>query len=250
VFNRLPLVYGDQIDVKVATFCVYNDFSEYLEHNGMKDASEIESWAKEAAGQMGVPIFTGLSEFAFPKSAFPASLAVMAAMQQGHEKGARFMRSMLRQFVVEGKDTTQDPQMDQAAKESGLDLAKFDADAKDENKLMKAYEAQGESMPHLPIGFYNVAVTDGERKTVIIDHAFEPAEVEAAVDWLSGGKLKKSSPTDVLGYLKAHGLAPLVELRRAFSMDGASMKAKLDGLVKEGKARTVSIAGSPHWTAR
>lgn len=250
MFNRLPLVYGDQIDVKIATYCVYNDFNEYLEHNGMKDVGEIESWAKEAADQMGVPIFTALSGFAFPKSAFPASLAVMAAMQQGHEKGARFMRSMLRQFVVEGKDTTQDGPMDIAAKEAGLDLAKFDEASQDEKGLLQDYEAQGEGMPHLPVGFYNVAVTDGDRRTVLIDHAFEPAEVEAAVDWLSGGKLRKSSPTDVLGYLKAHGPASLVELRRVFSMDSGAMKAKLDSLAKEGKAETVSLAGSPHWISR
>jgi protein-disulfide isomerase-like protein with CxxC motif len=249
LFNRLHLVYGDQIDILTATFCVYDDWDEYLKHNDLKGPAEMESWAKESAELMGVPIFTSYSKLKMPKSVMPASLAVIAARAQGPHKAARFQRALLRRFVVEGRDVTQAQELAQAAAEAGLDPAALQKALQDQHNLHHAYEAQGEAMPHLPLGYYNVAVSDGDRRTVMIDHAFEPSEVEGAIDWMSGGKLRKSQPADVVAYLRAHGPAPVTELCRVFALDAPSMGNKLNSLEEAKKAKSKSLAGHPHWEA-
>ena len=42
VINRLKLVYGDQIEIKLATFCVYDDLDEYMKHYEMTFPEFIE----------------------------------------------------------------------------------------------------------------------------------------------------------------------------------------------------------------
>lgn len=210
VFNRLALVYGDQVAVHVANLCVYEDWNEYKKHYELADFGEFLSWAKEAEEMMGVPMKVDFTESGMPASCMPATLATLAAYRQGHEKGKRFAREMLRRFVVEGVDVTRDKVLQDAAAVAGLDATRFQRDMKDEGGLRGDLERQGEGAPPLHVGFYNIGITDGHGRTVTLDHQFEPSVVEEAIDFLARGKLKKSEPTDIASYLRQHGLTPLV----------------------------------------
>src|SRR5205807_2495764 len=114
---------------------------------------------------------------------------------------ARFMRAVLRAFVVEGRDVTQREILRTAAEEASLDGGQFVEDLDDDKARKEEYDRQGEGFPHIPLGFYNLAVADGGVRTVLLENAFEPSLVEGAVDYLSGGKLAKKRPTDIVGYL-------------------------------------------------
>ncbi len=248
VFNRLRMVYGDQVDVHVLTSCVYDDFEEYLKHYEMT-FGELVDWTKEGMGIMGVPLATELRRETFPRSVMPATLAVMAAYRQGTEKGARFNRAILRRWNVELQDVTKEDTLVAVAQETGLNVAKFRRDCADKAGLQKDLEHQAHDFPHLPLGFYNVVISDGDSRTVILDHAFKPAAVEDAIDWLSGGRLKKTVPKDVGAYLQRHGPAPLVEIARVFGLPPDKGKRELTALEKKGKAQRLSLAGAPHWQA-
>ena len=89
VFNRLKLVYGDQLNVVVLYAAVYEDIEEYKKNYELDDAGMV-AWAKEAAEIMGVPMHTNYSFERMPKSMLPATLAVFAGKRQGDEKGHRF----------------------------------------------------------------------------------------------------------------------------------------------------------------
>jgi len=247
LFNRLPLVYGDQIDVQVMTGCVYANLEEYLKAYQL-DEKGFQAWAAEGGQLMGVPIRTDYRLATLPKSVFPATLATLAAQRQG-PKATRFYRALLRRFVVEGQDVTRNDVLLAAAQEAGLDAARFQKDVADQAGLQKAYQEQMHAMHGAPVGFYNVAVSDGGRRMVVIEHAFDPREVEEAIDWLSGGKLRKTQPTDVLGYLRHHGPAPLSEIQRAFSWTAEAAMQKVTALEKSGDARMVTLAGGSHWQA-
>ncbi len=82
VFNRLPLVYGNQVDVHLLTSCVYDDFEDYLKHYEMTFKDMI-NWTKEGIEIMGVPLATDLRRERVPKSMMPATFAVIAAHRQG-----------------------------------------------------------------------------------------------------------------------------------------------------------------------
>ncbi len=246
VFNRLPLVYGNQVDVHLLTSCVYDDFEDYLKHYEMTFKDLID-WTKEGIEIMGVPLATDLRRERVPKSMMPATFAVIAAHRQGAEKGARFNRAVLRRWNLELQDVTKEDALLDAAKEAGLDTARFRKDLADTEGLKKDLQHQGHDFPHLPVGFYNIAVSDGGDRTVVLDHAFDPAVVEDAIDWLSGGRLKKAVPKDVAGYLRAHGPAPVTEIARVFGLSPGRAKKELTALEKAGKADRVSLAGAPHW---
>ena len=88
VFNRLKLVYGDQIDIRVQVSCVYDNFEDYLKHYELT-FDGLKEWTEEAIGIMGVPLHTQIRREQFPASQLPASMAAMAARRQDDAKSAR-----------------------------------------------------------------------------------------------------------------------------------------------------------------
>ncbi|MBI4392731.1 MAG: DsbA family protein [Euryarchaeota archaeon] len=249
LMNRLKLVYGNQIDVKTMTLAVYNDLAEYKKHYELNSMKDMTEWAKEAIDIMGVPIPTDYDGLVMPETVFPATMAAMAAYKQGDSKGARFVREILRRTVVEGDWPRDDAYFTEAAKAAGLDVSKFEKAYADEEACQAAFEKQGEAFD-VHIGFYNIAITDGHGTVVTIDHAFDPEQVEGAIDWLSGGKLKKATPTDVIGYVRHHGAAPLIELSRVFGVPQEKMEKELESFEKAGKLKRTTLAGAPHWIAK
>jgi predicted DsbA family dithiol-disulfide isomerase len=243
--NRVRLVYGDQVDVRLLYGTVWEDFDEYLKGYELT-VDAVNEWAEESADLMGVPIRAnyGTNE---PRNLVPATYATLAARKQGEKKGERFARALLRRFVVEGRDVTQEDVLLDAAQEAGLDLTSFHRDLADTAARQADRENQGEGFPHLPLGFYALTLTDGGDRTVLLDHAFDPKVVEEAIDYLSRGALRKSDPTDVVAYLREHGLAPTMEIARVFGVPAEEMGTRLAALAREGKTERVDLAGGPHW---
>ncbi len=242
------MVYGDQVDLKMLVGVVYEDFEQWLKEDEMTFEG-YKDWTKQASELMDTPLITNPRREQFPKSVFPVSLAAMAGIQQGREKGTRLFRALLRRFLLEGQDTTQDAVLVEAAREAGLDVERFLRDYSDKDARKAELEHQGEGFPHLPLGFYNLIVTDGQNRTVILDHAFKPSLVEEAIDYLSGGRLEKSEPTDIPAYLTKHGLAPTSEVARVFGLTNGEAEARLNELQRSGKVKSREYAGFPHWFA-
>jgi predicted DsbA family dithiol-disulfide isomerase len=246
VFNRLKLVYGNQIDIFTGYGTVYEDAEEYKKGYELDEAGML-AWAKESKEIMGVPMHLNYSFNRMPKTLLPATLAVMAAERQGHDKGHRFFRELLRRNIVEAQDVTQEATIFDAARRSGLDDVKFKSDWADQAGLKVDLEKQGEGAPPVHVGFYNIAVTDGHGRTVYLDQIFQPSAVEGAIDYLSEGKLTKTKPTDVLAYLELHGPTSLVEVERVFDLSSSDAAAKLEELERLGRTKRSMLAGSPFW---
>jgi predicted DsbA family dithiol-disulfide isomerase len=247
VFNRLKLVYGDQIRLLTFFGAVYEDLEEYKKNYELDDAGMVK-WAQESKEIMGVPMHVHYRFDRMPTNVLPATLAVMAGMRQGDEMGHRLYRALLRRNIVEGQDVTQETTISQAVKESSLDEAKFKRDWADEAGLKADLEKQGEGAPPVHVGFFNIAVTDGHGRTVYLDQQFEPSRIEGAIEYLSEGKLKKSKPTDILAYIKAHGPASHVEVERVFALSSKDATAELERLEKLGKITRSSLAETTFWS--
>lgn len=247
VMNRLPLVYGDGVEIHVLHGVVWEDREEYLKHYELTFDS-LNEWARESAQLMGVPIRSNYGPEE-PKTLLPATHAVLAALKQGRGRGERFNRAILRRAVVEGQDVTREEVLQEAAKEAGLNSARFRRDLADGEVRQHDLDHQSHDFPHLPIGFYNLAVTDGADRTVILDYAFSPSVVEDAIDYLSGGSLRKRTPADPVAHLRRHGPVPLRELSRVFGMTEAQAKSKLAALEKKGQVIAKDLAAGSHWQA-
>jgi predicted DsbA family dithiol-disulfide isomerase len=246
VFNRLKLVYRDQINILTVYGAVYEDIEEYKKNYELDDAGAL-AWAKESQGIMGVPMHLNYSFDHMPKNLLPATLAIMAAARQGKEKGHRLYRALLRRNIVEDQDVTLEPTIFEAAREAQLDEAKFKGDWVDQASLKDDLEKQGEGAPPVHVGFYNVAVTDGRGRTVYLDQQFEPSVVEDAIEYLTAGHLKKTKPTDVPAYLNAYGPTPLIEVQRVFGLPSNDALAELERHEKLGRIKRSTLAGEPFW---
>ena len=249
VVQRLQLVYGDQIDLTLRLGCPYEDREQWLVDYGMS-AQEATDWVNDEIGPlMGVPL-AKIDWNTQPRSCMPAVLAVQAARRQDEERAWRFSRELARRFAVERVDVSQDDAILDAARAVRLDIARFEKDFAQKDALRQEYEEQGARGPPLHAGFYNWALWDGGNRKVILDYAFDPREIEGAIDWLSGGTLTKSKPTDIVGYLQRNGLAPLSEIGRVFDFaDGPAATEALEKLEKAGKIERRVLAGAPHWKA-
>jgi predicted DsbA family dithiol-disulfide isomerase len=248
VFNRLKVVYGGQIKLVTAYGTVYEDVEEYKKDYELDDTGMVK-WAREAREIMGVPMHLNYRFDRMPKNLLPATLAVMAGIRQSQEKGHRLYRALLRRNIVEDQDVTDEKRILEAVREAGLDEAKFKRDWADQAGLKADLEKQGEGAPPVHVGFYNIAVTDGDGRTVYLDQKFEPSVVESAIDYLADGKLKKANPTDILGYLKEHGPTALIEVERVFNLSSNKAHAELERLEKLGKARRSTLAEAAFWSA-
>ncbi len=246
VFNRLRLVYGDQIGINILTSYVYDDFDEWFKENEI-DWEGFLRWIAEASELMGTPLLRNPKREQFPKTVVPATLAVMAANLQGQTKGERFCRSLVRRMVVEGEDVTRDDILITAAIEAGLDEKRFLRDYAQKETRQAELEHQGEGFPPVHVGFYNLAVTDGDGRTVLLDYCFDPKRVEGAIDYLSNGTLKKQTPTDILAYLREHGFTPQTEIERVFDLTPEEAEKRLHSLQSSGKVESRSLADQPHW---
>ncbi|HYW00584.1 MAG TPA: DsbA family protein, partial [Candidatus Acidoferrum sp.] len=131
VFNRLRLVYGDQINTVIMYGAPYEDIEEHKKNYGLDDAGVI-AWATEARDIMGVPMFVDYRFDRMPKNLLPATFAVVAGNRQGEEKGHRLYRALLRRNIVEFQDVTQEAGIFEAVKEAGLDEGKFKRDWEDQ----------------------------------------------------------------------------------------------------------------------
>ncbi len=245
VLNRVALVYGNRVKVHLLLGCVYEDLDDWMRAYEMTPEGQ-EAWARESIGVMGVPIRTEWTG-AEPKTVMPATVAVLAARRQGARKGERFMRALMRRFTVEGEDVTQDPVLGEAAEEARLDGERFFRDYRDTAARREELQHQGQGFPHVPLGFYSLALTDGADRTVLLDYAFDPAVVEGAIDYLAGGRVPRRESGDLVGYVRRHGAAPLSEIVRVHGLSEAGGRAQLAKLVEAGRLERVNLAGAPHW---
>jgi len=248
VFNRLKLVYGDQINLITFYGTVYENVEEYKKEYELDNGGMIK-WAKESQEIMGVPMHLNYDFDQMPKNLLPATLAVMAGIRQSHEKGHRLYRALLRRNIVEEQDITDNVKILEAVKDSGLDVTRFKHDWADQESLKADLEKQGEDAPPVHVGFYNVAVIDGHGRTIYLDQKFQPSVMESAIDYLADGKLKKMKPTDILAYLKQQGPTSLVEVERVFALPSNKARLKLEQLEKLGKAKRSTLAGAAFWSA-
>src|SRR3972149_3601942 len=121
VLNRLRMVYGDQIEIRIWTSTVWDDFDEYMKHYELTFQGLID-WAKESSELMKIPLNFDYKnkKVKIPKTVFPATLAVIAAQRQSHEKAERLAREFLRLWNVELKDVSDEKIIFEAAETAGL----------------------------------------------------------------------------------------------------------------------------------
>ncbi|MEA3202031.1 MAG: putative protein-disulfide isomerase [Thermoplasmata archaeon] len=250
VINRLKMRYGKQIDLFVGVGLPYTDRQEWLKDYEMTETEAIQ-WAKdEILPRIGMPVSLPRSWFDMPASTLPQAIAMKTAgIAYGPEEEAQLNRALMFAAFVEGLDTSDDKVLQDVVASVGLDNAKM-AKVAQTDAPGNALGDDGGRGGH-GANFYSLLVRDASGLTVSIPYAYDPARVEAAIQYVSGGKAKpKPIKVDLVGYAKAHGPTPLVEFQKVFGLKATDAKARLAKAEKAGKLTRVEyprVPRTPFW---
>lgn len=247
VLNRLRLAYGDQIKVNVYQIPVYDSWPQWLENYGMTQ-EEAMAWFQEVKGTTGLPANTDFWKDP-PKSCLPGTLFVHAAELVKPGAGERLARRIGFGMQFEGQRWNDEADLYKAAEKAGAPRKQLEAALAD-GRAEESLKADRQDMHSLGLNFYALQVhgTDG-KTTVTLEHAFDAARVESAIEWLSQGQLRKHGLPTVEQYALQHAPVSTLELTQVFRSDAAKVRAALAPSEKAGKLVRRNLLGMDCWLA-
>lgn len=245
VLNRLRLVYGDQIKVNVYQIPVYESWPQWLENYGMTQ-EEAMAWFEEAKDTTGLPSNPDYWRDP-PKSCVPGTLFVHAAEIAKPGAGERLARRIGFGMVFEGQKWNDEADLYKAAERAGAPRKQVEAALAD-GRAEEALKQDGQDMHSLGLNFYTLQVRDPEGKTTVsLEHAFDPAKVEDAVEYLSKGQLRKHALPTLEQYAAQHAPVSSRELQQVFRSDAAKVRAGLAPAEKAGQLVRKNLLGMDCW---
>lgn len=243
VLQRIRLVYGDQVKVNVYTIPVYESFDQWMKDYELDDAG-LREWMAEAQGLIRLPV--NMDYFERPtESCVPATLAVHAAELAEPGAGERLARLVGHAMSIEGRALGDDDLL-QLAERVGAPRKQVEAAIAD-GRAEVSVRTDAQSMHALGLDFYALQLRDSDGRTVILEHAFDSAKVEDALDWLGRGELRKNALPQPLDYAARHAPVSLREMEQVFRLDAAGVERALEPAVKARKLVRKEMLGHPFW---
>ncbi|HET6317484.1 MAG TPA: hypothetical protein VFG86_13570, partial [Chloroflexota bacterium] len=161
--------------------------------------------------------------------------------------GERLARIINFGMTFEGNRWNDEADLYQAAEKAGVPRKQLEA-ALNDGRAEAALRQDNQDMHSLGLNFYALQVRSGDGKTtVILEHEFDGRKVEEAIDWLSGGKLRKHALPTIEAYAVQNAPLSSHELQRVFRSDAAKVKAALEPAVKSRKLVHKTLLGMDCW---
>jgi predicted DsbA family dithiol-disulfide isomerase len=254
IVNRVEAVYGRQVRVTVGQAVPYVERARWLEDYGMT-SDEAVAWMRDVVRQVRLPCWTAASWEENVASCLPAALAVKSAgLVHGPAAERRLARHLMNALYVERRDIADDKVLASVVESLGLDNARM----VDVAQTGAPRDALGEDAARAGHGanFYSLLVRDAREAggtTVALEHAYDPARVERAIEFVAGRPLRRTPPklSGLLGYVEDHGLVSLPEIQSMYGVDRARAKKALDRLTRAGELaalRYPATGGATFWS--
>ena len=248
IIQRLREVYGDQIGVVYKMGGITDDVSEWRREYDVVDNEALKNWIRESSSITGTPVDPECYIKTGVNSTWPAGIAVKAAQMQGEDVGERFYRRLMEGNLLESKNGSEEEAYLKTARKVGLDTDLLTRDI----KSGKAREAFSNDREAMNVSFLTLTYIDtktGESKNV--GDTFASSNHERMVEELTGGKLTKRTPVDILEYMEHHRgehVSPK-EISEVFSTSEENAKNRLSALAGSGllKERTFGY-GAAYWS--
>ncbi len=248
IIQRLREVYGDQIRVAYKMGGITDDISEWRREYDVTDDKALKNWISESNLITGTPADPEYYIKTKVKSTWPACIAVKAAQMQGEEIAERFYRRLMEGNLLESKNGSEEEVYMTVAKDVGLNTDRLRKDI----KSGKARELFVEDKREMNVSFLTLTYLDtktGESKNVGDKFAF--SDHEKVVDRLTGGKLTKRTPVDILEYMEHHRgeqVSPK-EISEVFSTSEEDARNRLSKLAGSGLLKQRTFAhGATYWS--
>jgi predicted DsbA family dithiol-disulfide isomerase len=244
VLERLRLVYGDQIVINTYQIPVYESFDQWMQDYGL-DAASLQEWMAEIRGLIRLPVSAAYQAHPI-RDCTPITMALQAAECARPGAGDRVARWAWFAISVEGRDLNAPDAGLKLAERAGVPRKEVEAALADGRAEARLRE-DAQSMHALGLNFFALQVRDFEGRTVTLEHAFDAAKIEEAVEWLSRGKVRKQALPSLAGYAQEHAPVSLRELQEVFRADEAKVRAALDPLTRAGALREQRFDGHAFW---
>jgi len=250
VLHRLKEVYGDQINVTYRMGGMADRISHWRQAYDVSEDKALKSWINDSISITGVPVDPDFIVKSSAESSWPACEAVKAAELQNKELAAKFFRKLMEAIQLKAEDVSDEDVYLPIANEIGLNPAQLRKDISSE----KAAKLFGRDREEMNVNFLTLVVTNRQtKKSKVIEGMFTPAQYENAVDELSGGKLNKKTPIDILEYFEHYPdhLISAKEIAVVFGISEQDAEKRLGILSAGALLKPLVIAGDKKfWMSR
>lgn len=247
VLERLRLLYGAQIKVNAYWVPVYDSWKQHLENYELDDAG-MRAWVDEMDALIGLPANRAFIDDP-AESCVPGTLVVHAAEAVKPGAGERVARAILTALYLEGTNFDDHDKVLKLAEQAGAPRKQVEAALQD-GRAEAALGQEAQDYHSLGLNFYALQARDFEGRTVTIDHAFDAAKMEEAVEWLARGKLRKHALPPVDQYVARRAPVTLFEVQRVFRLDAAQALKAAQPAEKAGKVTRRDLGGHAVWVPR
>lgn len=250
VVQRLHEVYGDGIGIVYRMGGVFTDLDDWRAKYGVGDDEALANWIAECDQMMRNPFNLNYVSQCGMKDTSKVCIAVKAAQIQGEEAMEKFYRKLMEAIQIHAQDGSREEILKNVARQSGLDVKRFIVDL-NHQKASSAFAEDRKMMEADQGTFFSLLIINnrsGERRLV---SGYTSDEYEKSIDEVSGRKLGKRIPIDMIEYLdKRRGLLITTrEVSEVFKIDERNAEKRLSALAKSGLFKRVEAAKACHyWT--
>jgi putative protein-disulfide isomerase len=203
------------------------------------------SWLEHSA-ESGMPVDPRIWANGAPRSSYPACIAVLAALEQGADAGARYLRVLREGFMCRRRKLDGPEALVEEARGAGLDAERFRIDL-ESNATLEAFardleETRSISLP-LP-ALRLIGADGGEDRWVGAGDGWEAWRAAAIA---AGASPSGEAYPDVPGALERFGRMATAELQAVCDLPGPRAGAEAWRLAGEWRVKRLPVLAGELW---
>jgi ubiquinone/menaquinone biosynthesis C-methylase UbiE/predicted DsbA family dithiol-disulfide isomerase len=237
VVQRLHEAYGDQVELLYRMGGVFQDLDEWRTKYGVSEDEALASWIVDTDKMMRNPFNRGYVLESGMRDTWKACTAVKAAQMQGEGAMLKFYRRLMEAIQIYAQDGSKEEVLLAAAKYSGLDPKRFSSDLRGE-KAFTMFKDDRHAMARERGNFYSLIIRDRQGVARQVT-GYTSEGYEKAIEEMTGGKLEKRTPIDIIDYFESRRgwMVTAREVAEVFKVDETEAERRLSGLSKSGLFR-------------
>jgi putative protein-disulfide isomerase len=229
--RKLKIEYGDSLDIEYRMGGLLKSWESYGGRDVNGPASVAQHW-NEASEHYQMPI-DGEVWLEDPlDSSYPPSIAFKAAQLQDEKKADAFLRRLKEMVFLEKKNITKWEHLEEAARESGLDVTKFKQDYEGRAKL--SFEDDLAMARALGVrGFPTIYFSDEEGNRLLVYGSKPYASYEDALKRIYPEAKKNNYTRDSLELFSIYPTMTVREFAELKDIDLTDASAELETLTEK-----------------
>lgn len=246
VIRHLQTTYGEQLRLRFVMGGLIEDFDEFSDAaNDISEPGDVGPHWLEASEQHGMPVDTAIFEQDPAQSTYPASIAYVAARQQGRSRSHRYLRRLREAYATQGRNVNHREEQLHIAESVGLDVEAFTT-ALEGGSARREFEADlSETRTAGVRAFptYRIAGPEGERRVAGFQ-SFERLEAELNA---VAPSLETTSVPPIREFIAEYDSVATQEIAEVYDVSPGKARQALESLVDDGSVRRERRGNGYFW---